>query len=76
MIEENEKWQQVQGKMEELRTLVDGNWSNEEWVLAAMGENILRTVEESKASAEMLRQKTNKLLDTVAKLQPEDQTGC
>jgi len=67
MIVENDKWQKVREKQEELRMLVDENWEKGEWGLAVLGERIIKTVEESKASAAKMRQHTDNYLETVEK---------
>ena len=46
-------------KLEELRGLIEENWDKGQWELAVLGENTIRTVEQSKASAEELRQRVN-----------------
>ena len=61
MIKGSGKWQVVEEKIEELRRLVGENWDKGEWELAVRGENTLRTVEQSKMSAEEMRQRANDL---------------
>jgi len=55
MIRESNTWEKVREKQQELRILVDESWKNEEYLLAALGESVLRTVEESSSSAENMR---------------------
>lgn len=65
MIKENEKWREVREKQQELRALVDANWKNEEWRLAALGESVLRTVEESQDASANLRQQADSCIETI-----------
>ncbi len=59
MMKGSDKWQVVQEKLEELQKLVDENWDKGEWELAVLGEKTIRTVEQSKAFAEEMRQRAN-----------------
>lgn len=56
------KWQDVENKLDELRRLVEENWDKEEWELAVLGESTIRTVEQSKISAEEMRQRASTIL--------------
>ena len=64
------KWQAVEEKLAELRSLVGENWSRGEWELAALGERVIRTVEQSKASAREMRQKADDLTDMFQRTPP------
>jgi hypothetical protein len=55
-IDTRDTWDQIEGKLLELRVLTNANWKNSEWELAALGERILRSVEASKAQSESIRQ--------------------
>ncbi len=70
MMKESDKWQIIEAKLEELRTLVEENWTKGEWQLAVLGESTIRTVEQSKASAEEMRQRTNHYLRTAKTIWP------
>lgn len=65
MIEGSDKWQMVEEKVEMLRRLVEENWDKGEWELAVLGEGIIRTVEQSKASAQQMRIRANNLINTI-----------
>ena len=69
----NEVWDQIEGKMLELRILTNANWKNAEWELAALGERVLRTVEMSKAASEKMRADAANLEKSVAQLKEEYQ---
>ena len=62
MIKSSDKWQIVDKKLEELRGLIEENWDKGQWELAVLGENTIRTVKESKASAEEMRQRVDDCL--------------
>ena len=64
MMKESDRWQIIEEKLGELRKLVEENWNKGEWQLAVLGESTIRTVEQSKASAEEMRQQTNHYLRT------------
>lgn len=72
MINGNEKWQQVEEKLSELRGLVEENWNNGDWQLALTGENIIKTVEKSQARAADMRQRTNLFLKNIRTLHPDN----
>jgi hypothetical protein len=69
----SEIWDQIEGKMVELRILTNANWRNSEWELAAMGERVLRTVEASKAESEKMRADAEHLKESVEDLKKEAQ---
>ncbi len=54
-------WELVEGRMLELRILTDGNWKNSEWELAALGERVLRSVEESRVQSQALHERAQDL---------------
>jgi hypothetical protein len=58
----------VEEKLEELRRIVEEKWDEGEWELVVLGESTIRTVEESKASAQEMRQHTNDYIKTVGLL--------
>lgn len=72
MINGNEKWQQVEEKLSELRGLVEENWNNGDWQLALTGENIIKTVEKSQVQAANMRQRTNLFLKNIRTLHPDN----
>ncbi|MBN2238688.1 MAG: hypothetical protein JW712_02855 [Dehalococcoidales bacterium] len=69
MIQSNPTWQVVREKQEELKRLVDENWRNGEYHIAAIGERTLRTVNGSLASSENAIAVTNNFLESISKLQ-------
>ncbi len=72
-MKSSEIWEQIEGRMLELRILTNANWKNSEWELAALGERVLRTVEESKAASEKLREDAEYLQQTIENLKQEIQ---
>lgn len=70
MMKESDKWQAVDKKLEELKKLVDENWNKGEWQLAVLGEGTIRSVEQSKATAEEMRKQTNRYLGTTETIGP------
>ena len=70
-MKSSEIWDQIEGKMIELRILTNANWKNSEWELAAMGERVLRTVEASKAESENLRADADNLQESIENLKLE-----
>jgi len=62
MIKPSEKWQEVEKKMEELKGLLEENWEKGDWQAVIKGEDTIRTVEKSIASAEEMRQQVNRYL--------------
>lgn len=64
MIKGSGKWQIVDEKLEELRRLVEQNWDKGEWELAVLGESAIRTVEQSRASAQEMRQQASGLVNS------------
>ena len=70
MIKGSDKWQIVDEKLEELRRLVEGNWDKGEWELAVLGEGTIRTVEQSRASAQEMRQRADSLINTYKTILP------
>jgi hypothetical protein len=46
-IKPSETWRLVELKIEILRQRTEESWSSEQWELAALGERIIRTAEES-----------------------------
>lgn len=71
IMKESDKWQLIEEKLCELRGLVDENWNKGEWQLAVLGESTIRTVEQSKDSAEEMRQQANHYLKTIKTIQPD-----
>ena len=71
MMKKNDKWQIIEEKLGELRMLVEENWNKGEWQLAVLGESTIRTVEQSKASAEEMRQRTSHYLKTIKTIRPD-----
>lgn len=65
MINGSEKWRLVEEKLAELRELVEENWDNGEWQLALMGENTIKTVEQTQAHATEMRHQTDRFLRKV-----------
>jgi hypothetical protein len=47
-------WELVEGRMLELRILTEANWKNSEWELAALGERVLKTVDQSRIQSEAM----------------------
>lgn len=64
MIKSSDKWQIVDKKLEELQELIEENWDKGQWELAVLGESTIRTVKQSKASAEEMRQRVNDYLES------------
>jgi hypothetical protein len=54
-------WELVEGRMLELRILTDANWKNSEWELAALGERVLKTVDQSRIQSEALHARAQDL---------------
>ncbi len=73
-MKDNDKWQMVDEKLEELQRLVEEKWDKGEWELAILGENTIRTVEQSKATAEEMKQQANAFIKTIKTIQPNN--GC
>ena len=71
MMKESDKWQIIEEKLGELRKLVEENWNKGEWQLAVLGESTIRTVEQSKASAEEMRQRASHYLKTIKTIRPD-----
>lgn len=71
MLKNNDKWQVVEEKLAELRRLVEENWDKGEWELAALGESTIRTVVQSKATAEKMRQQTNDYIKLIKTILPD-----
>ncbi|HSW58571.1 MAG TPA: hypothetical protein VLH15_09225 [Dehalococcoidales bacterium] len=67
----HDTWNLIEGKMLELRILTNGNWKNQEYELAALGERVLRTVEASKSESERLRADMENLSQSVDELRNE-----
>jgi len=59
--------------MVELRILTEANWKNSEYELAALGERVLRTVEQSKAESEIMRSDARHLQESIENLKQEIQ---
>ena len=70
-MKESDKWQIIEGKLGELRRLVEENWNKGEWQLAVLGESTIRTVEQSKAFAEEMRQRASHYLKITNTIWPE-----
>jgi hypothetical protein len=68
MMKEIDTWKLVESKIDELRLLTDEKWKNSEWELAALGERVIRTVEQSKAESECLRANAQALQDSLKEL--------
>ncbi|HEY91341.1 MAG TPA: hypothetical protein G4O07_05855 [Dehalococcoidia bacterium] len=64
MTVNNEKWLQVEEKLEELHRVVEENWNKGEWELAVLGTGVIRVVEQSKVNAAELRQRADELSRT------------
>ncbi len=71
MMQESDKWQIIEEKLGELRRLVEENWNKGEWQLAVLGESTIRTVEQSKVSAEEMRQRASHYLETIKTIWPD-----
>ncbi len=71
MMKESDKWQIIEEKLGELRKLVEENWNKGEWQLAVLGESTIRTVEQSKVSAEEMRQRASYYLKTIKTTWPD-----
>ena len=74
MIRRNVTWRLLQSKRDELRVLVDENWKNGEYHIAAVGERTLRTVNGAIASSENMVNLTNHYLESIDKLETMIQT--
>ena len=70
----NERWMQVEEKLEELHRVVEENRCKGEWELAVLGTGIIRVVEQSKVRAEELRQRADDLSRTFEILLRKHQT--
>ncbi len=67
-MQSNNLWEQVEGKMVELRILTEANWRGSEWELAALGERVLRTAEESNAVSDRMRSDAEHLQESIETL--------
>jgi hypothetical protein len=65
----NEVWDLVESKMIELRILTDANWKNSEYKLAALGERVLRTAEQSRMESQILQDGAEELQRSIENLQ-------
>ena len=61
-------WALVAEKQAELRRLTEENWNKGEWELAALGERVLRTVEDSTSASEQLHYNMAALNHEVSRL--------
>ena len=68
-MEGSHKWQAVEAKLSELQKIVEENWGKGEWELAIQGESTIRTVEQSKASAALMRQQAGDLISTISAIE-------
>ncbi|MCR4393964.1 MAG: hypothetical protein NUV31_06305 [Dehalococcoidales bacterium] len=62
-------WQQVDEKIKELRTLTEHQWKQGEWELAALGERVILTAEQSKIESAALRASYEALRESIENLQ-------
>lgn len=69
MIKANDIWNEVREKQKELKTLLEINWKNGDYHVAAIGENIVRTVDDSLAASEKTIGITNRFLSSIEKLE-------
>jgi hypothetical protein len=74
MMNGSKNWQMVDERLEELRRLVVENWNKGEWKLAVLGLSTIKTVEQSKAVAEQMREKASEYIKTVNKLSSKHQS--
>lgn len=65
MLVKSSVWQIVNEKREILKKLVDTNWRNGEYHIAAIGERTLRTVTGSMESSENMVNLTNRYLESI-----------
>jgi len=73
MIKSSNTWREVEEKLEELRGIVEEKWDKGEWELAVLGESTIRTVEQSKVSAQEMRHHTNDYIKTLGTLRSKRQ---
>jgi len=60
-MENSDTWPVVEEKMEELRSLTKEQWKTGDWELAALGERVLMTAENSKLEVGQLRARAKAL---------------
>ncbi len=73
-MESSDKWLAVAAKLEELRVLTDRNWEKGEWEFAALGQRVIRTVEQSRFSAKEMIQQTTALTNDIRLQSKRDNT--
>jgi len=67
----DDKWLEMEEKIEELKRLIDKNCSSEEWELAALGQRVLRTCESSREAGGNLRANMDSLEKAIKALRRE-----
>lgn len=75
MMNKRHTWELVAEKQAELRRLTEENWNKGEWELAALGERVLRTVEDSTAASEELHHNMAALNYEVSRLRQKHLTS-
>ncbi len=69
MIKANDTWSEVREKQKELKVLLEESWKNGEYHVAAIGENVLRTVDDSLSASERTIGITNRFMSSIEKLE-------
>jgi len=76
MITKNPIWDEVKEKQNELKLLLEENWRKGEYHIAAIGEVIVRTIDESIATSENTLKVTQHFQQSISDLESLIQKQC